>query len=135
MYRLDKNLKPTTAEDELGFQGEYLVTKANHKRLARYAASHKKQLRVIFDMLDVDSDGYISRTDLYEGLPQFTADGCRYSTEFTDLLSSITGHDIDGDGVISFEEFVVSQTRPGMRGFSLTGFADAAREEKRVAQG
>lgn len=55
----------------------------------------------VFDMLDTDKDGLISGEDLKRGISMFGS-----SVSETDIDEMLASADVDGDGMINYEEFL-----------------------------
>lgn len=108
VYHLDRvSLAPLGPKDCNGMAGEFLVTPENHERVA--ALYDTGLLRTLFSSLDLNGDGFIDRAELRVGLLRAEDNDSR-----GDLQNLSTG-DIDGDGKISFDEFVVSMSSPQAR--------------------
>lgn len=120
VYTLDENLEPiqdqaslASSEDTLGFQAKYLVSARNHQKMMQYEKCTRRKLRALFEYLDRDRDGRISRECLFHGL--MTLQGyqdsiddsvlCEYSIE--EILRCVPK--ADELGGITLESFLESE--------------------------
>jgi bisphosphoglycerate-dependent phosphoglycerate mutase len=74
VYTMDSNLQPILdLTDDLGFQGEYLVSARNHGKMMEYERCVRKKLRSLFEYLDTDKDGRITPSCLQSGMIRLQA--------------------------------------------------------------
>ena len=64
------------------------------------------ELRTAFNIYDKDNDGFISSSDLFETLISLGTD-----VKEDDISKIIQSVDIDGDGLINYDEFVIMMNK------------------------
>ena len=69
------------------------------------SAQNNEALREIFQAMDKDKDGVLSKQELINGLSKFYGDRAFLADEIDQLLSNI---DLNGNGVIDYCEFVTA---------------------------
>ncbi|ELR18329.1 EF hand domain containing protein [Acanthamoeba castellanii str. Neff] len=72
----------------------------------------EQQLRSVFDVFDKNKDGFIDTSELTQVMAEM---GERLSAG--EIAEMMLTHDLDSDGLISFEEFMIMMTGKGKKDF------------------
>ncbi|KAI8389256.1 hypothetical protein BD560DRAFT_381041 [Blakeslea trispora] len=80
----------------------------------QHEANAEEGVLRVFEMIDTDKDGQISSADLKRGISLFGK-----SVSDADVEDMMSSADVDGDGLINYEEFLKIMTPSKVNGQSL----------------